>query len=172
VIPVVADIIAPFSSLQLSSSHDHYESKPSRGKKESRSSLVRATADFLPKIKRGLFGGEEKEDDNIVSAGWKVEVRTRKEREETLRDGVHQFEIKMKKFMHQLEEGVETVMWQVNRSAEQAPAEDEFAVKASHVTIKLQRKGDLFLQSVLNFNMRGGYLSKAIGRNRQGMFVG
>lgn len=74
----------------------------------------------------------------------------------------------MKKFMHQLEEGVETVMWQLNRSAEQVTAEDEFSVKASHVTLKLQRKGDLYLQSVLNFNMRGGYLSKAIGRNRNG----
>ena len=74
----------------------------------------------------------------------------------------------MKKFNHVLEEGVETVMWQVNRSAEQSPSEDEFVVKASHVTIKMQRKGDLFLQSVLNFNLRGGYLSKAIGRNRAG----
>ena len=77
----------------------------------------------------------------------------------------------MKKFMHQLEEGVETVMWQLNRSAEQAPSEDEFAVKASHVTIKMQRKGDLYLQSVLNFNLRGGYLSKAIGRNRAGKLL-
>ena len=74
----------------------------------------------------------------------------------------------MKKFNHILEEGVETVMWQVNRSAEQAASEDEFAVKASHVTIKMQRKGDLLLQSVLNFNLRGGYLSKAIGRTRAG----
>ena len=74
----------------------------------------------------------------------------------------------MKKFNHLLEEGVETVMWQLNRSAEQAASDDEFAVKASHVTIKLQRKGDLYLQSVLNFNLRGGYLSKAIGRNRTG----
>lgn len=85
-------------------------------------------------------------------------------------DGVHQFEIKMKKFNHLLEEGVETVMWQLNRSAEQAASDDEFAVKASHVTIKMQRKGDLYLQSVLNFNLRGGYLSKAIGRNRAGEF--
>lgn len=140
--------------------------KPGRHGKQARASLVKATADFLPKIKRGFFGAEEKEDDNIVSSGWKVEVRTRKEREETLRDGVHQFEIKMKKFNHLLEEGVETVMWQLNRSAEQSASDDEFAVKASHVTIKMQRKGDLYLQSVLNFNLRGGYLSKAIGRNR------
>ena len=76
----------------------------------------------------------------------------------------------MKKFNHVLEEGVETVMCQLNRSAEQASSEDEFAVKASHVTIKMQRKGDLFLQSVLNFNLRGGYLSKAIGRNRAGKY--
>lgn len=70
-----------------------------------------------------------------------------------------------------LEEGVETVMWQLNRSAEQSAGDDEFAVKSSHVTIKMQRKGDLHLQSVLNFNLRGGYLSKAIGRNRAGKFA-
>ncbi|CAB9525821.1 Unconventional myosin-Ic [Seminavis robusta] len=156
--PKVVDLVSDTSA-------QHHRKEHHR--KEPRSSIVKATAEFLPKIKRGFFGGEEKEDDNIVSAGWKVEVRTRKEREETLRDGVHQFEIKMKKFIHQLEEGVETVMWQVNRSAEQTAPEDEFAVKASHVTIKMQRKGDLYLQSVLNFNLRGGYLSKAIGRNRQ-----
>jgi hypothetical protein len=86
-------------------------------------------------------------------------------------DGVHQFEIRMKKFMHQLEEGVEVVMWQLNRSAEQATPEDEFSLKASHVTVKMQRKGDLYLQSVLNFILRGGYLSKAIGRNRGGKII-
>jgi len=156
--PKVVDLVADTS---------HHEQPKRQNKQKQRTSLVQATAEFLPKIKRGFFGGEEKEDDNIVSSGWKVEVRTRKEREETLRDGVHQFEIKMKKFNHLLEDGVETVMWQLNRSAEQSASDDEFAVKASHVTIKMQRKGDLYLQSVLNFNLRGGYLSKAIGRNRQ-----
>jgi len=66
----------------FSISHDVEDRRHAR---QARSSLVRATADFLPKIKRGFFGGEEKEEENVVSAGWKVEVRTRKEREETLR---------------------------------------------------------------------------------------
>jgi len=144
--------------------------EPRKERIEQRSSLLRATADYLPKIKRGFFGSEEKEDEGVVSSGWKTEVRTRKEREETLRDGVHQFERQMKKFHHLLEEGVETVMWQLNRSAEQSPSDDEFAIKASHVTVSMQRKGDLLLQSVLNFNLRGGYLSKAIGRNRAGKY--
>ena len=121
----------------------------------------------MPKIRRGFFGGEEKEEDNVVSAGWKTEIRTRKEREESLRDGVHQFEIKLKKFNHLLEEGLEVVMWQLNRSPEQN-VEDEFALKASHVTVKMQKRGDLHLQSVLNFILKGGYLSKTIGRNRNG----
>jgi hypothetical protein len=73
----------------------------------------------------------------------------------------------MKVFVHSLEEGVDVVMWQLNRSDERdAPA--DFPLKASHVTVKMQRKGDLFVQSVLNFVLRGGYLSKAIGRNRGG----
>ena len=68
--------------VSTTTSHDEPEQKR---RPQQRSSLVRATADFLPKIKRGFFGGEEKEDENVVSSGWKVEVRTRKEREETLR---------------------------------------------------------------------------------------
>lgn len=73
----------------------------------------------------------------------------------------------MKSFIHGLEEGVDVVMWQLNRSEDKdAPA--EFPLKASHVTVKMQRKGDLLVQSVLQFILRGGYLSKAIGRNRGG----
>lgn len=57
------------------------------------------------------------------------------------------------------------MMWQLNRTEDKnAPA--EFPIKASHVTMKLQRKGDMLVQAVLNFTIRGGYLSKAIGRNR------
>lgn len=56
-------------------------------------------------------------------------------------------------------------MWQLNRGEDKdSPA--EFPLKASHVTIKLQKKGDMLVQAVLNFALRGGYLSKAIGRNR------
>jgi hypothetical protein len=80
-------------------------------------------------------------------------------------DEVHRFEAQMKQHGHALEEGVDVVMWQLNRGEEKdAPA--EFPLKASHVTMKLQKKGDLMVQGVLNFTLRGGYLSKAIGRNR------
>eukprot|EP00529_Nitzschia_sp_RCC80_P006562 CAMPEP_0113451262 /NCGR_PEP_ID=MMETSP0014_2-20120614/6248_1 /TAXON_ID=2857 /ORGANISM="Nitzschia sp." /LENGTH=1572 /DNA_ID=CAMNT_0000342613 /DNA_START=332 /DNA_END=5050 /DNA_ORIENTATION=- /assembly_acc=CAM_ASM_000159 len=118
---------------------------------------------LLPKIRRG-FMGEQKEEDAVV-VGWNADIRSRKEREEVLRDEVHRFESQMKGFVHSLEEGVDVMMWQMNRSEDKgAPA--EFALKASHVTVRLQRKGDLLVQSVVNFTLRGGYLSKAIGRNR------
>jgi hypothetical protein len=71
----------------------------------------------------------------------------------------------MKKYVHRMEEGVDVVMWQLNRSDDKdAPA--EFPLKASHVTFKLNRQGDLLVQSMIEFVLRGGYLSKAIGRNR------
>jgi hypothetical protein len=73
----------------------------------------------------------------------------------------------MKTFVHSLEDGVDVVMWQLNRSDE-TDSSAEFPLKASHVTVKMQRRGELFVQSVLNFILRGGYLSKAIGRNRGG----
>jgi hypothetical protein len=43
---------------------------------------------------------------------------------------------------------------------------DEFALKSSNVTMKLHRRGELYVQAVMNFMLRGGYLSKAMGRNR------
>jgi hypothetical protein len=96
-----------------------------------------------------------------------VEVRNRKEREEALRDEVHRFEVKLKKFHTFLEEGVDVTMWQLNRSAELGADErDEFALKASPVLVKLHRRSDKYMQAVLAFSTRGGYLSKAIGRHR------
>ena len=76
----------------------------------------------------------------------------------------------MKKFNSFLEEGIDVTMWQLNRSAEFTGDEhDEFALTAAPVTVKLQRRSNLFVQAVLTFSSRGGYLSKAIGRNR-GLF--
>lgn len=131
-------------------------------------SQFRSSAELIPMIRRG-FGtqGEEKEDE--VAVGWKIEITNRKEREENLRDEVHRFEAKLKKFNGLLETGVEAVMWQLNRGSSDVAGgdtTDEFAVKNSNVTVQLHRRGDLFVQAVLTFALRGGYLSKAIGRNR------
>ena len=65
-----------------------------------------------------------------------------------------------------LEEGVDVTVWQLNKSAEvgvDGPAGEEFAVKSSSMTLKLHRRGDLLVQTVLTFNSTGGYLSKALG---------
>jgi hypothetical protein len=130
---------------------------------------LRASADFIPRIRRGFATNEEKDEEDVVAVGWKVEIRNRRNREEALRDDVHKFEAKMKKFNSLLEEGVEVVMWQLNRGSPDIAGEtatDEFALKSSNVTMKMHRRGDLYVQAVLNFMLRGGYLSKAIGRNR------
>jgi len=118
---------------------------------------------LLPKVRRGSKGAQKKEDTVVV--GWKADVKSRKQREEVLRDDVHRFESHMKGFVHSLEEGVDVTMWQMNRGEEKnAPA--EFALKSSHVTVRVQKRGDMWVQAMVNFSMRGGYLSKAIGRNR------
>jgi hypothetical protein len=53
---------------------------------EKRPSLLKSPSEYLPMIRRG-FGSrfEEKEEEPVVSVGWKVDVRNRKEREESLR---------------------------------------------------------------------------------------
>lgn len=130
---------------------------------------LRVSTDFIPRIRRGFATSEEKDKEDVVAVGWKVEIRNRREREEALRDGVHKFEARMKKFNSLLEEGAEVVMWQLNRGSPDIAGEtatDEFALKSSNVTMKMHRRGELYVQAVLNFMLRGGYLSKAIGRNR------
>jgi len=137
--------------------------------KEEKPSLLasfRAGTDLIPMIRRGLAGNLDQEVDDVVAVGWKVEVRSRRDREEALRDDVHKFEAKMKKFLHLLEEGVDVVMWQLNQGGPDNESADDFALKASNITVKLHRRGELFVQAVLTFMLRGGYLSKAMGRNR------
>ena len=139
---------------------------------EVRSSFVdtlRASAELIPRIRRGFAVDEEKEAEDVMAVGWKVEIRNRREREEALRDDVHRFELKMKKYLHTLEDGVEVVLWQLNRGVQDmsgGDTADEFAVKASNVTMKMHLRGELLVQAVLNFISRGGYLSKAMGRSR------
>ena len=54
------------------------------GAQEKEKSFSLANVDsILPRIRRGLVGGEEKDDGVVV--GWKAQVRTRKDREEVLR---------------------------------------------------------------------------------------
>mmetsp|Transcript_17435 Transcript_17435/g.24497 ORF Transcript_17435/g.24497 Transcript_17435/m.24497 type:complete len:463 (-) Transcript_17435:288-1676(-) len=130
---------------------------------------LKSPTQYLPMIRRGFSVRKVEEDEEVVAVGWKHEATNRKEREEALRDDVHQFEAKIRKFNSLLEDGLDVVMWQLNRNAADLGASeerDEFALKATPLTVKLHRRGDLFIQAVLTFSMRGGYLSKALGRNR------
>merc|ERR1712086_601646 len=111
-------------------------------------------------IKRGF---EEDAMPEAVSDRRKQDFASRKEREESLRDEARLFETKVKKFYPLLEEGVDVTMWQFNKNAEAGRGE-AFAVKSSSMTLKLHRRGDLLVQTVLTFNSTGGYLSKALGR--------
>ena len=54
-------------------------------KKELNMNSIRSPADILPLIKRGITGMIDDEEESVVSMGWKVEVTSRKEREEALR---------------------------------------------------------------------------------------
>ncbi len=54
-------------------------------KKEVSMNSIRSPADILPLIKRGISGMIDDEEESVVSMGWKVEVTSRKEREESLR---------------------------------------------------------------------------------------
>jgi len=117
-------------------------------------------SDYFPMIKRGF---EEDAVPETVSSGQKRDVTSRKDREHHLCDEARLFETKVKKFYPLLEEGVDATMWQLNKRAEASHSE-EFTLKASSMTLKLHRRGDLLVQTVLTFNATGGYLSKALGR--------
>ena len=134
-----------------------------------REAFTRSASEYFPLIKRGFIGAEEPPESDEVAVGWKHEVASRKDREEALRDDVRVFETKVRRFYPLLEEGMEVTVWQLSPSSDigvDASALDAFVTKSSTMTLKLQRKGDLLVQSVLTFNSTGGYLSKALGRNR------
>ena len=138
------------------------ESVPSR-----RGFLMKSPSEYLPMIRRGFTRADEKEEEQVISVGWKVEVRNRKEREEMLRDDVDRFEIKMHRFASILEDGIDVTMWQLNRSVDIGGEEkDDFGLKSTAVAVKLVRRGELFVQAVLTFSLRGGFMSKTLGRHR------
>lgn len=78
---------------------------------------------------------------------------------------MHRFEVQMSKFYPTFEQGVEVMMWQMNRISDY-DEKNEFTLKAAPVQVKLHRCGELFVQAVIEFTMRGGYLSKALNRRR------
>lgn len=135
-----------------------------------RGNLKKSVSEYFPMITRGLDDAEGKDQGPEVAAvGLKQDVSSRKGREEGLRDEVRVFESKVKKFYPLLEEGVDVTVWQLNKSAEvgvDGAGGMEFSVKSSSMTLKLHRRGDLLVQTVLTFNATGGYLSKALGRRR------
>jgi hypothetical protein len=49
--------------------------------------LARSASEYFPMIKRGFAGpaDEAEQQESVMAVGWKVEVTTRKEREEALR---------------------------------------------------------------------------------------
>jgi hypothetical protein len=144
------------------------EPKPEPERSQSkRGFLLKSPSEYLPMIRRGFTRADEKEEEQVISVGWKVEVRNRKEREEMLRDDVDRFEIKMHRFANMLEEGIDVTMWQLNRSADIGGEEkDDFGLKSTAVAVKLVKRGELFVQAVLTFTLRGGFMSKTLGRHR------
>ncbi len=84
-------------------------------------------------------------------------------------DEAHQFEVKLKKFTNALEQGIEVTMWQLNRNSDfAAETKDDFTLKGSQIQMKLQRRGEFLVQGALSFNVKGGYLSKALMSRRRG----
>jgi len=124
---------------------------------------IRSPSEFLPNITRGISTLNQKE---VVDMGWKVDVTSRKEREESLRDETHRFESKLKNLYSTLEHGAEVAMWQLNKHSDLNEANDEFSLKNTQVRIGLEQRGGFLVQAVLTFTMTGGYLSKAMNRRR------
>lgn len=164
---VTPEVVNALDKLGIQEAKDNHVFAPEKQSEGRRGFLLKSPSEYLPMIRRGFSRAEEKHDEQVISVGWKVEVRNRKEREELLRDEVDRFEIKLKRFAGMIEEGIDVTMWQLSRKVELGGEEkDEFGLKSTAVTVRLHRRGELFVQAVLAFTLRGGYISKAIGRHR------
>lgn len=80
------EVMTALNKLGIDEAKDNRIFNPESTGKSGRGSLLRSPSDYLPMIKRGFSTRfEEKEEEPVVSVGWQVEVRNRKEREEALR---------------------------------------------------------------------------------------
>jgi len=179
---ITPEVLTALGKLGIAGAKDHKlfsneekkeEAKPPPPK---RHTILRQSSDYFPLVRRGTHmlatatGMEPVSEDpqnEELAMGWKTEVTNRKEREEALRDDVRRFEIRMKRFYSNMEDGVDVVMWQLNKNAQDEDVkkmEDNFSLKASSMQVKLQKRGDTLLQAVITFKSKGGYLSKAFGK--------
>ena len=81
------ELMTALNKLGIDEAKDNRIFNPeSSDKQKHRPSLLKSPSDYLPMIRRGFSSRfEEKEEEPVVSVGWQVEVRNRKEREEALR---------------------------------------------------------------------------------------
>jgi len=70
----------------------------------------------------------------------------------------------MKKFYSAFEEGIEVTMWQYNRT--EFSEIEEFPVKGVPIQLQFRRHGELLVQAILAFKMKGGYFSNALSRHK------
>lgn len=139
--------------------------KGNNDEKKSMRDYLRSPSDYFPMIRRGHLAEEDKKEVGMM--GWGIEVTSRKEREELLRDNAHAFELNLRKFGAVVEQGFEVSMWQLNKNVDLSPDNgDEFTVKGSSVQVQLHRNGDFLVQAALTFTMKGGYFAKALNRRR------
>lgn len=99
---VTPQVVSALNKLGIDSAKDNHvfsneaakveaEQKPEPERPSGRRKfLLKSPSEYLPMIRRGFNrggpnGGEEQKEDQVISVGWKVEVRNRKEREELLR---------------------------------------------------------------------------------------
>ena len=80
------EVMTALNKLGIDEAKDNRIFNPESSDKQKRPSLLKSPSDYLPMIRRGFSSRfEEKEEEPVVSVGWQVEVRNRKEREEALR---------------------------------------------------------------------------------------
>lgn len=92
---VTPQVVNALSKLGINSAKDNriFSEESNRNMAEEKSEppsrrpfLLKSPSEYLPMIRRGFNrGNEEKAEEQVISVGWKVEVRNRKEREELLR---------------------------------------------------------------------------------------
>jgi len=110
----------------------------------------------------------KKGQEEVMANNWKQEITSRKEKEENLRDAVSTFENKLQKFTATIEEGVEVVLWQLDRNIEGSETTDNFTCKATPIVLKFSRKADnvnSIREAFFTFSARGGFINKALGRS-------
>uniref|UniRef100_A0A6U5KAD7 Uncharacterized protein n=2 Tax=Corethron hystrix TaxID=216773 RepID=A0A6U5KAD7_9STRA len=163
---VTPEVMSALRKLGVNEARNHPLFKFSDSSKSLQGST--SPSDYLPMIKQKSSKSFMESADKISrnKLGLTVDISSRNVMETQLRKSMYEFEEKMSTFRESLENGADTVIWQLESRISTAGEDegDQFIIQNSHVTMKLVKRGEGLIMSVLTFTKGKGVFGNLMGK--------